>query len=185
MPLRRLEAEELRDALIFTAGELDETKYGQPVAVEVRKDGLVTAKRSEDGWRRSVYVRHRRKEMPTFLEVFDLPQMNPNCTERKISNVVSQPLLLVNNKMVHELAVYFADRVRKQAGDDPAQQIKLAYQLAYQRPPTETELALALKSLKLLNPPAGNDSQEGSRPADGFTEYCHVLLNSAEFLYID
>lgn len=185
MSLRRLEAEELRDALIFTAGELDETKYGQPVAVEVRKDGLVTAKRSEDGWRRSVYVRHRRKEMPTFLEVFDLPQMNPNCTERKISNVVSQPLLLVNNKMVHELAVYFADRVRKQAGDDPAQQIKLAYQLAYQRPPAETELALALDSLKLLNPPADKDSQQDSRPADGFTEYCHVLLNSAEFLYID
>ncbi|QDT29623.1 Planctomycete cytochrome C [Gimesia panareensis] len=185
MPLRRLEAEELRDALLFTAGELDETKYGQPVAVDVRKDGLVTAKRTDDGWRRSVYIRHRRKEMPTFLEVFDLPQMNPNCTERKISNVVSQPLLLVNNNMVHELAVYFANRVRQEAGDDRAAQIKAAYRIAFQRPPSTEELELALKSLNLLNLPAETDSGKESDAADGFAEYCHVLLNSAEFLYID
>lgn len=185
MPLRRLEAEELRDALLYTSGELDEAKYGQPVAVEVRKDGLVTAKRTDTGWRRSVYIRHRRKEMPTFLEVFDLPQMNPNCTERKISNVVSQPLLLVNNKMVHELAAYFADRVRQEAGEEPAAQIKEAYRLAFQRAPSSAELELALNSLKLLNPPTETGSEKESTAADGFTEYCHVLLNSAEFLYID
>ena len=49
MPLRRLEAEELRDSLIFTAGQLDETRFGTPADVEVRSDGLVTSKRTETG----------------------------------------------------------------------------------------------------------------------------------------
>ncbi|QDT45312.1 Planctomycete cytochrome C [Gimesia alba] len=185
MPLRRLEAEELRDSLIFTAGQLDETRFGTPAAVEVRPDGLVTSKRSEQGWRRSVYVRHRRKEMPTFLEVFDLPQMNPNCTVRQNSTVVSQPLLLVNNKLVHDLADLFAKQVREQAGNNPEKQIETAYQLAFQRSPSPGETELALSSLKLLEQPAEKGEQKDKAAPDGLTEYCHVLLNSAEFLYID
>lgn len=199
MPLRRLEAEEIRDSLIFTAGELDETPFGPPVDVEVCPDGLVTSKRTEQGWRRSVYVRHRRKEMPTFLEVFDLPQMNPNCTIRKNSTVVSQPLLLVNNKLVYNIADLFAKQVRIQAGDDPKKQIEAAYQLAFQRNPLPEEREIALASLQLLNqnqqstaplvapkPKQVKNQKQASESAhDGLSNYCHVLLNSAEFLYID
>ena len=184
MPLRRLEAEELRDALIFTADQLDETQFGEPVDVEVRADGLVTSRKTSAGWRRSIYVRHRRKDMPTMLEVFDLPQMNPNCTERKNSNVVSQPLLLVNNRLVHDLADHFARRVRAEAGEDPQQRIERAYQLAFQRPPTPAETELALNSIQLLSLPAEEGTKSESAQ-NGFTEYCHVLLNSAEFLYLD
>lgn len=184
MPLRRLEAEEIRDALIFTADQLDETQYGEPVDVELRPDGLVTSKRTAAGWRRSIYVRHRRKDMPTMLEVFDLPQMNPNCTERKNSNVVSQPLLLVNNRLVHDLADHFARRVRAEAGEDPRQRIELAYQLAFQRAPKPAETELALKSIQLLSMP-GEEGTKSKPVQNGFTEYCHVLLNSAEFLYLD
>jgi len=182
MPLRRLEAEEIRDALIFTAGQLDETRYGKPVAVDVRGDGLVTSRKNDQGWRRSIYIRHRRKEMPTFLEVFDLPQMTPNCTVRKNSNVVSQPLMLVNNKLVHDIASLLARRVRQQAGDDPRQQIAAAYQFAFQRSPSPSEIELAVNSLKLLATPVNDKDQQAQ---DGLTEYCHVLLNSAEFLYLD
>ena len=199
MPLRRLEAEEVRDSLIFTAGELDETPFGTPVAVNVRPDGLVTSKRTDKGWRRSVYVRHRRKEMPTFLEVFDLPQMNPNCTTRKNSTVVSQPLLLVNNQLVYQLAELFAKQVRARAGNNPQKQIVAAYQLAFQRDPLPAEKDIALASLHLLNqnqsstaplvaakPDSDNaQKQVGKSAHDGLSDYCHVLLNSAEFLYID
>ncbi|MCH9779170.1 MAG: PSD1 and planctomycete cytochrome C domain-containing protein [Planctomycetes bacterium] len=198
MPLRRLEAEELRDSLIFTAGELDETPFGIPVDVDVRPDGLVTSKRTDKGWRRSVYVRHRRKEMPTFLEVFDLPQMNPNCTTRKNSTVVSQPLLLVNNQLVYQLANQFAQQVRARAGNDLQKQIVAAYQIAFQRDPLPAEKEIALASLQRLiqnqftaplvaSKPGqpGTQKQISKSPHDGLSDYCHVLLNSAEFLYID
>lgn len=196
MPLRRLEAEELRDSLIFTAGQLDETPFGPPVDVEVRSDGLVTSKRTEQGWRRSIYVRHRRKEMPTFLEVFDLPQMNPNCTVRKNSTVVSQPLLLVNNKMVYDIAALFAKRIQAQTGGDSKKQVDAVYQLAFQRDPLPEERKIALASLRLLGqskeatmPLVARKPEEAKKQNktahDGLSNFCHVLLNSAEFLYID
>ena len=86
MPMRRLSAEEVRDSLLLTAGRLSTRPFGPPDAVEVRKDGLVTSKLNDGAWRRSVYVRQRRKEMPTLLETFDLPQMNPNCVARTSSD---------------------------------------------------------------------------------------------------
>ena len=62
MPLRRMEAEVVRDAVLAVAGELDTTPFGKPDPVEVRPDGLVTSKRGKNGWRRAIYVLHRRKE---------------------------------------------------------------------------------------------------------------------------
>jgi exonuclease VII large subunit len=65
VPMRRLSAEEVRDTLLLVAARLNETPFGEPDAVDVRKDGLVTSKPVDGKWRRSVYVRQRRKEMPT------------------------------------------------------------------------------------------------------------------------
>src|SRR5262249_6168346 len=81
-PLRRLDAEALRDALLFVSGELDDTPFGPAERVERRDDGLVTSIGTEKGWRRSVYVLQRRSQTSTILEDFDLPQMAPNCVER-------------------------------------------------------------------------------------------------------
>ena len=66
--MRRLTAEEVRDSVIEIAGNLDQKQYGKPDAVTVRGDGLVTAVGDNGVYRRSVYLRQRRKEMPSFLE---------------------------------------------------------------------------------------------------------------------
>src|SRR5262249_13661177 len=71
MPLRRMEAEVLNDSLLLVSGRLDETRFGPPDPVEVRKDGLVTPIAGPRGWRRSIYVLQRRSQMPTLLENFD------------------------------------------------------------------------------------------------------------------
>ena len=73
MPMRRMEAEVLHDAMLLVAGRLDETRYGPAAPVLVRDDGLVTPIGTKKGWRRSVYVQQRRKHIPTVLESFDLP----------------------------------------------------------------------------------------------------------------
>jgi hypothetical protein len=63
MPLRRLEAEALGDNCLLVAGCLDETRFGPPVPVQVRGDGLVTAGQSGNAWRRSIYGQQLRKEI--------------------------------------------------------------------------------------------------------------------------
>src|SRR5262249_33634500 len=90
MPLTRLDAEALYDTLLLVAGRLDETRYGPADAVQVRGDGQVTPTGGERGWRRLIYVTHMRKQLPTHLENFDYPQMNPNCVERHDSIVAPQ-----------------------------------------------------------------------------------------------
>lgn len=184
MPMRRLTAEELRDSVLSAADRLNTTPFGQPDQVTIRKNGLVTSKSVGGYWRRSIYVRQRRKEMPTLFETFDLPQMNPNCTERKTSTVVSQPLLLLNNQMIYDLAGNFASSIREAAGTSRQRQVELSFERGLSRAPTEEELSAGLHVLESLTTEwkaAGSEDSD----ARALSDFCHVILNSAGFLYID
>ena len=184
--LARVDAEALQDSLYLVAGRLDTTPFGPPDSVAVRADGLVTPSGTARGWRRSIYLRQDRKQIATLLEAFDLPQMNPNCLERRNSNVAPQALHLWNDGLVRDLADRFARRVVSQAGDDPARRIDLAFQIALGRPPAAEERAASLESLARLTAEWARQPDR-TPPADAraLTNICHVLLNSAAFLYID
>ena len=145
-PLRRLDAEALRDALLFVSGKLDTTQFGPPEQVESRGDGLVTSVGTEKGWRRSIYVLHRRSQPTSILEDFDLPQMAPNCVERTVATVAPQALHLLNNKTVHTWAVAMAERIMRDVGPGSDAWIKLAYELALGREPDDAELKVTLES---------------------------------------
>jgi hypothetical protein len=181
-----MEAEELRDSLLWVAGQLDENPFGPADAVKVRPDGLVLS-----GKRRSVYVQHLRKQPPSLLESFDLPTMNPNCLQRSESLVAPQALHLLNDTAVRELAARFADRVLQFAGADPAQQVQRVYWVALSRRPSTEEQQASLQMLIDLTrqwtqtgPNAGKPSEtEAARKA--LTTLCHTVMNSAAFLYID
>jgi mono/diheme cytochrome c family protein len=182
MPLKRMEAELLYDSLLDISGRLDATRFGPPEPVQVRDDGLVTPIATEKGWRRSVYVAQRRTEIPTLFESFDLPPMSPNCLERNTSTVAIQALHLLNNSMVENLAEVFAERVRKEAGDQPEKQIETAYWYALSRPPSAEEKSASLQAFthfKQLERPGSDESQRA------LASFCHALVNSAGFLYID
>lgn len=189
MPLRRMEAEVVRDTILLVASKLDETRFGSPDPVNVRPDGLVTSIGTKKGWRRSIYIRHRRKEMPTILENFDLPQMIPNCTERPDSTVSSQALHLMNNAMIRELAGHFADRVRKEVGDEPYKQAERVYQIALSRMPSEQERELGVSTLKSLRTQwrkeLGKKATDEDVRRKALANYCHAIVNSAAFIYID
>ncbi|HEV8059108.1 MAG TPA: PSD1 and planctomycete cytochrome C domain-containing protein [Gemmataceae bacterium] len=191
MPLVRLDAEALYDTLLFVSGRLDETQFGPADAVKARPDGLVTPTGTGRGWRRLIYVQHLRKLLPTHLENFDYPQMNPNCAERRESVVVLQALELTNSGMVHDLAEQFARRVMARAGADPAGQIDQVYQLALSRSPTAEEKEIGRVTLDKLTkewtgklPGFSNQNKEASA-RKALTTYCHAILNSAAFLYVD
>jgi hypothetical protein len=191
MPLRRLDAEEVHDALLAVAASLDERRYGPADGFESRADGLVTPAGTGGTWRRAVYVRQERKLRPTLLEDFDLPAMNPNCFERRSSTTAMQALHLMNNAWVLELAVRFAERVAHEAGPEPARRVEMASWIALGRPPTPEEADAGAEALSRmtdgwmehLDRTGGGTSSEAARRA--LTAYCHALMNSAAFLYVD
>jgi hypothetical protein len=187
MPMVRLDAESLYDSLLFVAGRLDDRCFGPADAVKARSDGLVIPTGTPRGWRRLIYVQHLRKQLPTHLENFDYPQMNPNCVERRESVVVLQALQLTNSGMVHDLAEQFARRVRAQAGTDLVRQVDAVYQIALSRPPTEEEQLFAVAALNRLAIEWAKNSKPGETEGalKPLTTYCHAILNSAAFLYVD
>jgi hypothetical protein len=200
MPLRRLDAESIRDSLLAVSGRLDPTPFGPADTVEGRPDGTFAAVAREKGWRRSIYIRQRRTEVATLLEDFDLPPMNPHCIERPMSTVAPQALHLMNNAMIHGLAASMAEQVILAAGadSDSRRRIESAYQTAFGRSPTPDESALAAATLKhlserwaahLANQAAGqagdatNIEQQAAHRA--LANVCHALMNSAEFVSVD
>jgi hypothetical protein len=186
MSLRRMDAEALYDSLLFVAGKLDDSTGGPPDPVSVDRNGLVSVNRTlQGGWRRSVYAQYRRTEIPTMMETFDYPEMGPNCYERSISTVSPQSLFLMNNDHVRELAAAMAARIEEtvvgdgESAPDSGAKVEAAYHLALSRPPTEEERRLGRETLLQLQ-----REWEGSMTGP-LEAYCHTLLNSAAFLYID
>jgi mono/diheme cytochrome c family protein len=203
MPLMRLDAEALYDSLLLVARRLDGTMFGPGDPVRVRPDGLATPAGTAKGWRRLVYVRQQRKQLPTHLESFDYPQMNPNCLERRESTVAPQALHLLNDGLVYRLAEDFARRVRREAGAAPAAQVERAYLIALGRLPDDEEKRVGLDALARLTERWARH-QAGAAPStplspggrgvggegeaagrEALTAYCHALMNSAGFLYVD
>ncbi|MBI3418460.1 MAG: PSD1 domain-containing protein [Verrucomicrobia bacterium] len=186
MPLRRMEAEELRDSLLWIAGQLDETRFGPAEPIKARPDGLI-----QSGKRRSIYVQQLRKQPPSLLESFDLPAMNPNCLQRSESLVAPQALHLLNDTSVREMAAQFADRVLQVTGDEPTQQVQRIYWIALSRPPSAEEQQACLQMFTRLTrlwknklATAGKALEtEATRKA--LTTICHTVMNSAAFLYLD
>jgi hypothetical protein len=190
MPLQRMSAEQLYDSLLLVAGRLDDTSGGPGNPLEVRADGLVTPVGNARGWRRSIYVLQQRKVIATRLEAFDFPQMNPNCITRRDSTGASQALHLMNNGMVYKLAQAFAQRVRHEVGDDPTRQLEQVHLIALGRRPDTREHAVGLKALKDFTTRWSREPKlepgEVTDPAQqALTTYCHAILNSAAFIYID
>ena len=191
MPLVRLDAESLYDSLLLLAGQLDETRFGPGDGVQSRADGLITPLGTERGWRRSIYLQQLRKKLPTHLESFDFPQMNPNCPERRETLVAPQALHLMNNGMVFQLAEKFAARVMREVGVDREQQVERVSWIALSRPPSAEERMLGVETLRQLEEDWGRTlSVNGlAGPASvqmrALATYCHAIMNSASFLFVD
>ena len=148
---RRLEAEQIRDAIFAVTGEL-KTATGGP-SVESTEP------------RRSVYARIMRNTRDPLLDVFDAPFWFQSASSRDTTTTPVQSLLLINGQFLLHRAQAFAERVQRDVGSaDESQFIARAYQLAFCRPPTDSELAAARKFLA-SQPTAINPQLAGSAQA--------------------
>ena len=129
--IRRLEAEEIRDAMLAVSGKLDTTQFGSSVG--------------GDSWRRSVYVKVIRNRLDRFLTAFNAPVPFSTVGKRDTTNVPAQSLMLMNSPRIRELAEAFAQRARHtiMVGNSANEERRLVWmwQEAFGRKPTERETA--------------------------------------------
>jgi mono/diheme cytochrome c family protein len=193
MPLRRMDAETLYDSLLTATGRLDSAPFGAPTEVTITPDKEVIVKPGKDGFRRSIYVLHRRQTPMSLLDAFDEPIMTPNCTERRRSNVATQALHMMNGSMTWDLARYMAGRVIDESDGVRAKQIERIYLRAYSRRPTAEEVKIGVAAIEDFEKqwPARLATDNDAAPRAGsanwlaVANYCHAILNSAEFSFID
>jgi hypothetical protein len=134
------------------------------------------------------------------LETFDAPVMTPNCECRNSSTVTPQSLLLMNNVFVIEQSEIFAERLQREAGADLAAQVRLGWQSAFGRSPTERQAAEAAafiaQQAEVFSVPAtvaktAESDRAAAKPAvdeaalRALSSFCQSLLCSNGFLYVD
>jgi len=171
-PPRRMEAEAIRDSMLFVAGKLNLKTGGRGFNFFNQRGGLSDYHPKEtfaaDGWRRMIYAHKVRMQAVDIFGAFDCPdagQMKPRRT-RSITPV--QSLSLLNSPFVNRQAGFFALRVRREVGEDPSLQVKHSFRLATSRDPNPRELA-ALTALAQQH---------------GLEQVCRVLFNTSLFLMI-
>jgi hypothetical protein len=181
MSRQRLEAEELRDAVLFCAGDLNMKMGGSPVIPPLNNEELA-ALEDEAQWpatsdpaeplRRSVYLFSKRTFRMPFLETFDMPDNSLSCARREATTVAPQALALLNNKYILGQARVFAERLKHDFGNEPKAWIDHAWEIALGRRPAEEEERKALEMFRNSSP------EELSR-------FCLMVFNLNEFLYVD
>jgi hypothetical protein len=192
-PIRRMEAEVLRDAVLDTSGDLNLQAGGPPffpsIPISVRADqprGVWDlTKEGPDTWRRSVYAYVKRGLKYPMFEVYDLPDLNVTCERRAVSTVPTQALTMLNNEFILIQADHFARRVMARAGEDPIAQIKTMYEIAFSRQPSAKEIAANSAFLEKQRKAAISAGMEEHKAAlSALTDLAHVALNVNEFVYI-
>ena len=177
-PRKRLEAEQIRDAMLEVAGILNPKAGGPSILIPVDSELVqllykpsqwkVTPEPSEHN-RRSIYLMQKRNLRVPFMEVFDSPDRAISCARRDASTHAPQALELLNGDISSNAARAFAERLKKEAGPAPARQVDLAYRLAAGRLPTAAEKRAGLAFL-------------ASQP---LTEFALAILNTNAFLYVN
>ena len=183
-PRQRLEAEQIRDAMLSVSGRMNDRMGGPGVMVPIDKT-LVQALYKPSQWapakdpseydRRSVYlVAKRNLELP-FMQVFDAPDMQVSCPRRESSTHAPQALEMLNGDLANQMARAFSARLLKDAGPSHRRQVELAYRLAASRPPKPSELQMAMKFLNVDKP-----SEATARD-----QFALAIFNLNAFLYVN
>jgi hypothetical protein len=178
-PIRRLEAEEVRDSVLFVAGTLDRAMGGKTIPVKNREFFFNHTSKDAttyDSPRRALYLPVVRNNVYDLFEQFDFPDPAVPNGNRNATVVAPQALLMLNSDLVGKAADKFAASLIASTSDD-VRRLELAYQKAYARPPTAKELARAKKFLAEFKP-------DSAASPSAWTVLCQSLLAANEFIYL-
>jgi len=185
MPIRRLEAEAIRDSILAVSGRLNLEVHGPSVLPHVTPHmegrGKPNSGPLDGDGRRSIYINARRNFLTPLLLAFDYPVTFTSIGRRGASALPSQALTMMNDPFVVQGAERWAERMRVEAGSGIEERIAWLYQTAFARRPTADELAAAIDFLQGQSLRRGASSED----AQVWADLCHVLINVKEFIFID
>lgn len=177
MTPRRLDAECIRDSMLFTAGSLEVTPpTGSPIGAY--GDGHVTGAQIQMGGPPDQLSRHRSVYLPVIrnaplesLALFDMASGSVVTGQRPQTTIPAQSLYLLNSPFVMKLSDLAAQRLLQDSPRDERQRIKLAYERIYNRPPTSSETQAGLDFVK-----------RHPSPELGWAALCRAMWASHDFL---
>ncbi len=175
-PVRRLDAEEIRDSILAVAGRLDREIGGKTIPLRNRQ--MVFNHTSKDhttysSVRRTAYLPVVRNNLHDWLQLFDFPDPTMPTGNRVSTTIAPQALLMMNAPLVNDSAAAFAGRLLAHEGTDE-DRIRLGWLLAFGREPTRDDVAMSNSFLLSLPDPNLR-----------WTLFCHSLFASNHFIYLN
>lgn len=186
--LRRLSAEEIRDSIHIVTGVFNPKMFGPSMYPTISQEVLAGQSRPGAGWgksspeeqaRRSIYIHVKRSLLTPILEDFDVADTDSSCPVRFSTTQPTQALGLLNGDFANAQAEVFADRLKKEAGEESADQIALAIRLTTCREATPEDIQRGQTLMKKLQ------EKHGVSEEDALKYYCLMALNTNEFFYLD
>ena len=185
-PVRRLDAESIRDAMLAASGRLEPQFFGPPVNPYRRNED--PQKRLFSGpldgaGRRAIYTKVTIMEPPKFLATFNQPTPKIPSGKRDVTASPAQSLALLNDPFVDGQADYWASRLIERQGAVP-DRIAHMFEQAFGRAPTPEETSrwvaavLDLASAYELSP----EKLMGSQAV--WKDVAHAMFNAKEFIYV-
>ena len=180
-PIRRLDAEQLRDAILAVNGNLDLQMFGPNISGAGEINANSTAAQMVEynydfkDTRRSVYTPAFRVKRHELFELFDFGNVNFSIGQRNTSTVALQALYMLNNPFVLEQSESAAQSLLKSVGN-PNERVDIAFRKTLGRPPTDQERKLISEFLK------------GGLSTESVTEWASVfqsLFGSFDFRYLN
>jgi hypothetical protein len=187
-PMRRLNAEEVRDSILAVSGSLNAKVGGPSICPPIPKEVLAGQSVPGQGWtlstpaeaaRRSVYIHVKRSLTVPILATHDAADTDASCPVRYTTTVPAQALGLLNGEFANESAERFARRLESERPGDPAGRVRLALRLIAAADPTGAEVARDLDWIATIR------REDGLSEHAAFARYCLLLLNTNAFLYLD
>ncbi len=189
-PRRRLEAEPIRDSVLFVSGRLKEGSPGaHPFPKPNSKNEYPYTQHNPfakdyDHEHRTVYLPSRRLGKHPYMETFNGPDPNECTARRNVSTVPLQSLFWMNSDFLKNNARSLADRLARHS-DNPAKRIELGYELAYARKPSKEETKALADYVAAHAKRIPGDVKPEDRETRAWTSLCRILLSGNEFIYVD
>ena len=178
---RRLDAESIRDTLLFVGGDLDFSAGGEHPFPAVQTWGFTQHNQFfalYETRQRAVYQMQQRLRKHPFLGLFDAADTNSSVALRSASVTPLQSLFAMNDPFIHERAERFAAHLTGQAADE-IERLHLAFLTLYARSPEPEEAAMFASYLRELR------EKKQLPPEQAWHSLARVLLTSNQLLYLD